>query len=158
MSEIRLIDANDFYNQEFERCGHCEPVIGTYSSNNILLGDCLSGCPIIDPETLPIVKELKAKLAKYENKNSKLTPLQVEELRVLKREGFHYLVRDKNCDSLYAFGGKPLKINTAEIWFTSELSAESCTKLIELTELERYDFIKWEDTEPVKIDDLLKEL
>jgi hypothetical protein len=82
----------------------------------------------------------------WERKEHKLTQEQIKILKALKTLGFNWIARDKDND-LYAYNTKPKKL----IYIWDEGS--SVTSLNYLTV--RFDFIKWEDEEPINIDDLL---
>ena len=76
-----------------------------------------------------------------------MTSREIEILKALKVLGFRFLARDTNAH-LFAYYDKPYKLphywvldNSENIMVNSDL----------------FDFIKWTDEEPIKIDDLLKE-
>lgn len=80
----------------------------------------------------------------------KLSEREIEILKALKILGCKWLTRDRNS-ILFAYLKKPVKLTS--IWDTDENWCYVNIKYIKL-----FRFIKWEDTKPTKIDDLLKEL
>lgn len=81
----------------------------------------------------------------WKRKEIKLTDREIEVLEALKMLGYEWLVRDKDND-LYAYGDKPEKDGFS--W--------GGNFYIDMTLHDIFKFIKWEDGEPTKIDDLLK--
>lgn len=84
----------------------------------------------------------------WEREEIELTDREVEVLKALKTLGFKWIARDKDGD-LCAFSTKPHKFNSQ--WNT-------VSDVAPLLVYFGFDFIKWSDEEPTKIDDLLKEL
>ena len=74
----------------------------------------------------------------------KLTKFEYEYLKVAKKEGFNFIVRDKN-DNLYLYSSKPWKSSFR--WLS-----EGRTMCV-FDEL--FKFVKWEDEEPYSIDKIL---
>lgn len=78
----------------------------------------------------------------------KLSRLEFELLKCLKGEKLEYLARDKCKVYVHAYGTKPQKGNLG--WFT-ETRVCCCMSLFSNC----FKFIKWEDEEPYKIQDIL---
>ena len=78
----------------------------------------------------------------------KLSRLEFELLKCLKGEKLEYLARDKCKVYVHAYGTKPQKGNLG--WFT-EIRDCCCMSLFGNC----FKFIKWEDEEPYKIQDIL---
>lgn len=85
----------------------------------------------------------------------KLTDREIEVLKALKTLGYEWLARDKSntlyVNTLYTYLNKPTKNIFHEIW-DDELDGY----YFSIKENGLFNFIKWEDDEPTKIDDLLK--
>lgn len=77
-----------------------------------------------------------------------LTDREVEILKALKVFGHTYIARDSNAlyGNLYGFRDEPIKGTYS--WFIRGSNAR--------LEKDIFKFIKWDDVEPTKIDDLLK--
>lgn len=78
----------------------------------------------------------------------KLSRLEFELLKCLKGEKLEYLARDKCKVYVHAYGTKPQKGNLG--WFTETRDC-CCMSLFSNC----FKFIKWEDEEPYKIQDIL---
>lgn len=78
--------------------------------------------------------------------NTQLTQEQIKILKALKTLGFNYIARDKDYD-LYAHMNKPHKDNI-------EWNNDSSLMPLDFLTV-GFEFIKWSDDEPTKIDDLL---
>lgn len=74
----------------------------------------------------------------------KLSKFEYEYLKVAKKEGFNFIVRDKN-DNLYLYSSKPWKSSFR--WLS-----EGRTMCVFD---EMFKFVKWEDEEPYSIDKIL---
>ena len=74
----------------------------------------------------------------------KLTKFEYEYLKVAKKEGFNFIVRDKN-DNLYLYSSKPWKSNFR--WLSEGRTMCVFDKL--------FNFVKWEDEEAYNIDEIL---
>lgn len=79
---------------------------------------------------------------------TKLTDREAKVLKVLKILGYEWLARDIN-GALYGYEEKPKK---RSFYWVSDILCSATKKDNEL-----FNFIKWEDIKPTKIDDLLKE-
>lgn len=80
----------------------------------------------------------------------KLTDREIDILKVLKIFGYEWVARDKS-DDLYVFIYKPTRQSNG-VWFDEEdyfFPIKGKGKGL-------FNFIKWEDEEPINIDDLLK--
>lgn len=82
----------------------------------------------------------------WERKEYELTQEQIKILKALKTLGFNWIARDKDTN-LYGYNTKPKKL--IDVWNIGS----SLMPLDFLTV--GFDFIKWSDDEPTKIDDLL---
>lgn len=82
----------------------------------------------------------------WERKEIELTKEQIKILKALKTLGFNYIARDKDYD-LYAHMNKPHKDNI-------EWNNDSSLMPLDFLTV-GFDFIKWSDDDPTKIDDLL---
>lgn len=78
----------------------------------------------------------------------KLSRLEFELLKCLKGEKLEYLARDKCKVYVHAYGPKPQKGNLG--WFTETRDC-CCMSLFSNC----FKFIKWEDKEPYKVQDIL---
>ena len=87
----------------------------------------------------------------WERKESELTDKEIEILNALKVLGYVWLARDRNSE-LYAFFNEPTK--SYSVWDDDN---EEERYYFPIKEKDLFNFIKWEDEEPIKIDELLKE-
>lgn len=69
-------------------------------------------------------------------------------LKDLKYDGFEWLARDENCE-LYAFKGKPKKLEKLELWDTG-------VNNYSLIKKDDFPQIKWLDSQPTSISDILE--
>lgn len=84
----------------------------------------------------------------WERKETKLTNREIEVLKALNTLGYTYIARDKNGE-LYGHDEMPSKYTND--WWDGSTNHHSIPEDDNL-----FKFIKWEDDEPAKIDDLLK--
>lgn len=79
-----------------------------------------------------------------------LTTFEKELLNKALQENYHYIVRDADSD-LYVFSNKPIKEKDRDYW-NSDYDWERFSTFIHAG---LFNFIKWEDEEPWKIEDIL---
>ena len=95
---------------------------------------------------MKVYKDYTCKELLWERKDPKITEDEKAILKVLLKEKYKWIARDKN-GCLYVYASKPEKVIT--IWEGSGLPMMPFNHL--------FQFIKWEDDEPYSIEELLGE-
>ena len=106
--------------------------------------DLTNCCNIFD--IMKVYKDYTCKELLWERKDPKITEDEKAILKVLLKEKYKWIARDKN-GCLYVYASKPEKVIT--IWEGSGLPMMPFNHL--------FQFIKWEDDEPYSIEELLGE-
>ena len=99
----------------------------------------------LELDIMKVYKDYTCKELLWERKDPKITEDEKAILKVLLKEKYKWIARDKN-GCLYVYASKPEKVIT--IWEGSGLPMMPFNHL--------FQFIKWEDEEPYSIEDLLK--
>ena len=99
----------------------------------------------VEFNVMKVYKDYTLKKLLWERKDPKFTEDEKAILKVLLKEKYKWIARDKN-GCLYVYASKPEKVIT--IWEGSGLPMMPFNHL--------FQFIKWEDDEPYSIEELLE--
>lgn len=89
----------------------------------------------------------------YDIENFELSEDEKAILRNIPK-GYQYIVRNKN-GTIIIWNSEPIK--TGEYWCASEIEQDDSIDFIDFSVFDfLFQFITWEDEEPIKIDDLVK--
>lgn len=86
----------------------------------------------------------------YEDYKFKLSKVEYELLRHLRKKGYSYIVRD-GSNSVYVYEKRPCRINL--YWSPDDVNHNDDISLYRLSYL--FQFLKWSDEEPTLIQEIL---
>lgn len=101
-------------------------------------------------EDLAIINTFEILDDKEIKEHFEITELEKQLLIHFKNQGAQYIARDED-KSLFLYMEKPFKVAEYECW---DDHADKIIDLFVLSDL--FTFVKWEDEEPIKIDDVLE--